>query len=63
MQRQFLRTTEVARILSITPQTVRELARSGKLETLRIGGRLRFCRKALEAWIRKSTSNEHTTPQ
>jgi excisionase family DNA binding protein len=52
-----LRVTELAEILNVSRQFLYELAASGKLPSLRVGGAVRFDPAAVAAWFRQDIRN------
>ncbi len=42
---------EVADYLQVSPSTIYKLANSGQLPGRKVGGRWRFARKTVEAWL------------
>ena len=46
-------TREVLLYLRVTPRTVYRLIREGKLPAVRMGGRWRFRRVDIEAWLER----------
>jgi excisionase family DNA binding protein len=46
-------TREVLRYLRVTPRTVYRLIREGDLPAVRMGGRWRFRRDDIEAWLER----------
>lgn len=53
LDRPLLLPTDVAKLLGIKRSTVYELARAGRIPSLRIGRAVRFLRADLEAWIQE----------
>jgi len=54
MDDDLLKTKEIAKFLRVHPETVRRLARSGKIEGIRLEGRkggYRFTRKAIDRFL------------
>jgi excisionase family DNA binding protein len=49
------KTAEVARLLSVNPETVRRLAARGKLRFVRMGAELRFPESAIREYLDKQT--------
>lgn len=49
---------EAAELLQLSPQTVKKLMRSNKLEYFRIGGRYRVTKEAIQEFISSMTSQE-----
>lgn len=49
---QFLTVNEVAGLLRVTPETVREWLRGGELRGLNLGGRWRVLREDLQEFIK-----------
>jgi excisionase family DNA binding protein len=52
-RRELMTTREVLRYLRVTPRTVYRLIRDGDLPAVRMGGRWRFRRTDLEAWLER----------
>ena len=52
-RRELVTTREVLRYLRVTPRTVYRLIRDGDLPAVRMGGRWRFRRTDLEAWLER----------
>lgn len=55
-------TMETARLLSIDPRTVQNLAKAGRLPAVRIGRQWRFNRRALDALITCATDTPPMPP-
>lgn len=55
---------EVAHYLQVSPSTIYKLANSGQLPGRKVGGRWRFARKTVEAWLANppSENNPALTP-
>jgi excisionase family DNA binding protein len=53
----FLTTDEVAQILKVTPQTVRDLCRAGDFDFVRVKSRMRIYQRSFDAWLSKQ---QHT---
>ncbi len=58
LDRPLLSPAEVAKLLAIKRSTVYELARAGRIPSLRIGRAVRFLRADLEAWIQDQRSDQ-----
>lgn len=54
-ENEVLTVEEAARLLRVSPWTVRDLARRGKLPGRRVGKEWRFWRRALLEWLRGET--------
>ena len=52
-RRELMTTREVLRYLRVTPRTVYRLIREGDLPAVRMGGRWRFRRTDIEAWLER----------
>jgi excisionase family DNA binding protein len=52
-RRELMTTREVLHYLRVTPRTVYRLIREGDLPAVRIGGRWRFRRTDIEAWLER----------
>jgi excisionase family DNA binding protein len=52
-RRELMTTSEVLRYLRVTPRTVYRLIREGDLPAVRMGGRWRFRRVDIEAWLER----------
>ncbi len=50
---------DVSKLLGIKRSTVYELARAGRIPSLRIGRAVRFLRADLETWIKDQRSYPH----
>jgi excisionase family DNA binding protein len=48
-----LNVIKVAEWLALHPESVRRLCRSGRIPYLKVAGRLRFDRRAIEVWLTK----------
>lgn len=46
-----LTSTEAARYLRVTPDTIRRLVRQGRLPAARVGDRMRITRAAIDAFL------------
>jgi excisionase family DNA binding protein len=57
LDRPLLSPADVAKLLGIKRSTVYELARVGRIPSLRIGRAVRFLRADLEAWIQDQRSD------
>jgi excisionase family DNA binding protein len=51
--RELMTTREVLQYLRVTPRTVYRLIRDGDLPAVRMGGRWRFRRTDIEAWLER----------
>jgi excisionase family DNA binding protein len=52
-RRELMTTREVLQYLRVTPRTVYRLIREGDLPAVRMGGRWRFRRVDIEAWLER----------
>jgi excisionase family DNA binding protein len=57
-QKQLLNTKEAAEFLRISISTLYKWVRQGKIECIKTGGRLKFKKEVLEAWLEKNTHKE-----
>lgn len=57
VQERLLTTVDVARVLRCSIQTVRRYERLGQLQSVRVGGLLRFRRQDVQRLINESRSN------
>jgi excisionase family DNA binding protein len=63
--REVLTVVEAAELLSLSPYTVREMARRGEIPAKKVGKEWRFLRQALLDWIRphESKTSEPRAPK
>jgi excisionase family DNA binding protein len=52
---------EAAKYLRLHVKSVYRLARSRKIPSIKVGGRWRFHREALDFWVREGRLNSNTT--
>lgn len=57
-----LTAAEAGPLFKITPKSMGYLARSNQIPFVQIGSKLRFSRKALEAWIDKEHGEPYRRP-
>ena len=53
-----MNTKEAAEFLRISKSTLYEWVHQGKIECIKTGGRLKFKKEVLEAWLEKNTREE-----
>jgi excisionase family DNA binding protein len=56
---ELLRPHEVAKILKLTPPSIRRLIRGGELPSVKIGGRLYIIKEELERKIRRNMTTKN----
>lgn len=52
--------TQAAELMKVHPESIKRLARAGKIIAAKMGGVWRFRTSALEAYIREATENTQT---
>lgn len=53
-----LRTTEVSRLLQLSPAKVSAMARAGEIPHVRFGRSLRYPIEEIQAWVRRNTRRD-----
>lgn len=53
---EYLTVPEAAKLMRVTPETVRKLVRKGQIECARVGNRMIFSKKKIKAYLDGETS-------